>query len=51
LKEGFEKFWGMIAASKNSFHCDEVIVGYESTGPYAEHLVHYLMKAHKSYVK
>ncbi len=41
-KEGFEKFWGMTIASKNRFGCEEVLVGYESTGPYAEPLVHYL---------
>src|SRR5512137_2101747 len=41
-KEGFEKFWCMAIASKNRFGCDEVVVGYESTGPYAEPLVHYL---------
>jgi transposase len=41
-REGFEKFWGMMIASKNRFGCDEVLVGYESTGPYAEPLVHYL---------
>ena len=39
---GFEKFWGMAIASKNWFGCDEVLVGYESTGPYAEPLIHYL---------
>jgi len=44
-REGFEKFWGMVIASKNRFGCNEVLVGYESTGPYAEPLVHYL--AHK----
>jgi len=41
-KEGFEKFWSMVIASKNRFGCDELLVGYESTGPYAEPLVHYL---------
>jgi transposase len=41
-REGFEKFWCMTVASKNRFGCDEVLVGYESTGPYAEPLVHYL---------
>jgi transposase len=41
-KEGFEKFWYMVIASKKRFGCDEVLVGYESTGPYAEPLVHYL---------
>ncbi len=42
-KEGFEKFWHMIVAAQNRFKCTGVIVGYESTGPYAEPLVHYLM--------
>jgi len=41
-KEGFEKFWGMTMANKNRLGCDEILVGYESTGPYAEPLVHYL---------
>ena len=44
-KEGFEKFWCITIASKHRFGCDEVVVGYESTGPYTEPLVHYL--AHK----
>jgi transposase len=41
-KEGFDKFWCMTILSKKRFGCDEVLVGYESTGPYAEPLVHYL---------
>ena len=41
-REGFDKFWDMIVINKNRFACGEVIVGYESTGPYAEPLVHYL---------
>jgi transposase len=41
-KEGFDKFWCTTMASKNRFGCDEMVVGYESTGPYAEPLVHYL---------
>ncbi|HXX35239.1 MAG TPA: IS110 family transposase [Thermodesulfobacteriota bacterium] len=41
-QEGFERFWCITIASKNRFGCDEVVVGYESTGPYAEPLVHYL---------
>lgn len=42
-REGFEKFWRMVTAARSRFGCDEVIVGYESTGPYAEPLVHYLL--------
>ena len=41
-KEGFEKFLHMIVVAQNRFRCSEVMVGYESTGPYAEPLVHYL---------
>ncbi|MGD0237849.1 MAG: IS110 family transposase [Syntrophorhabdales bacterium] len=43
-REGFEKFWHMIVASKTRFGCSDVMVGYESTGPYAEPLAHYLME-------
>jgi len=32
----------MVLASKTRFQCTEVIVGYESTGPYGEPLIHYL---------
>ena len=41
-REGLDKFWDMVAINKNRFACDGVVVGYESTGPYAEPLVHYL---------
>jgi transposase len=41
-KEGFERFLHMIVTSKNRFGCSEVMVGYESTGPYAEPLTQYL---------
>ena len=43
-REGLDTLWGMVTASKNRFKCNEVIVGYESTGPYGEPMVHYLMK-------
>jgi transposase len=42
-REGFEKFLHMIVASKHKFGCTEIVVGYESTGPYAEPLAQYLM--------
>jgi transposase len=41
-REGLDTFWSMILASKSRFQCTEVIVGYESTGPYGEPLIHYL---------
>jgi hypothetical protein len=33
-REGMDKLWSMVIASKNRFQCEEIIVGYESTGPY-----------------
>jgi transposase len=41
-REGLDKLWSMVLASKSRFRCNEVIVGYESTGPYGEPLIHYL---------
>ena len=43
-REGLDKLWSIIVMSKKKFQCNEVIVGYESTGPYGEPFVHYLMK-------
>jgi hypothetical protein len=43
-REGLDILWGMIMTSKDRFKCNEVIVGYESTSPYGEPMVHYLMK-------
>ena len=42
-REGLDTLWSMVVVSKNRFQCTEVLIGYESTGPYAEPLVHYLM--------
>jgi transposase len=41
-REGLDKLWSMVIASKSRFQCNEVIVGYESTGPCGEPLIHYL---------
>ena len=43
-REGLDTLWGMIMTSRDRLQCNEVVVGYESTGPYGEPLVHYLMK-------
>jgi len=42
-REGFDKLWHMIVAAQQRLACDEIIAGYESTGPYAEPLAQYLM--------
>jgi len=41
-RQGFDALWGMALASKAAFGCTEVIVGYESSGPYGEPFIHYL---------
>ena len=43
-RAGLDRLWSMIVVNKNRFRCDEVIVGYESTGPYGEPIGHYLCK-------
>ena len=42
--EGFKKFWDRICQTLAAHHLEEVVVGFEPTGSYAEPLVHYLMK-------
>ena len=39
---GFQKFWEGIVDMKTRHNLTDVIVGFESTGPYAEPLMHYL---------
>ena len=41
-REGFEKFWRKIEKAKEHHHCDRIMVGLESTGPYGEPLIHFL---------
>lgn len=41
---GMDKLWCTVLASKARFKCSEIIVGYESTGPYGEPFLHYLVK-------
>lgn len=41
---GFDKFWGHISEMMRAHNMEDVVVGFESTGPYGEPLVHYLQK-------
>lgn len=41
-REGFEEFWGRIYQTQRRHNLPEVVVGFESTGPYAEPLLHFL---------
>jgi len=43
-REEYEQMWERISQTKEAYGLEEVVVGFESTGPYAEPLVHYLMK-------
>jgi len=39
---GFSQFWERITKAKEIHHLDEIVFGYESTGSYAEALVHFM---------
>jgi len=38
----FKKFWEKLCSFKAEHMLDEVVIGFESTGPYAEPICHYL---------
>lgn len=41
---GFTRFWKCIMKAKDANNLEEIIVGFESTGSYAEALAHFLRK-------
>lgn len=41
-KRGFHEFWYRVYQTKRDHNLKEVAVGFESTGPYAEPLLHFL---------
>lgn len=41
---GFNEFWNRISNAKIEHNLEEIVVGFESTGPYAEPLMQYLRK-------
>ena len=43
-RNGFEELWWRVCQAKKSLDLAEVVVGFESTGPYAEPLLHFLRK-------
>ena len=42
--EGFKKFWQRLTHAMQQYGLTEVVVGFESTGSYAEPLMHFLRK-------
>lgn len=41
-RRSYHQFWGKMIQFKKKHELDQVVVGFESTGPYAEPLFHYL---------
>ena len=44
FRKGFHTFWEKLCQFKRVHKLEDVVVGFESTGPYAEPLLHYLRK-------
>ena len=42
--QSFNKFWEKICRFKEKHMLDEIVIGFESTGPYAEPIANYLRK-------
>ena len=43
-KKDFDKFWTRLHQFQTAHNLEDVIIGFESSGPYAEPLFHYLRK-------
>jgi transposase len=43
-KKSYHAFWGKLCQFKNQQGLEEIVIGFESTGPYAEPLFHFLRK-------
>jgi transposase len=42
VHEGFEELWIKMCTFKHAHHLEQIVVGFESSGPYAEPLFHFL---------
>lgn len=43
-RRGFDEFWSSIEKAKFNGCCRDILLGFESTGPYGEPLQHYLLQ-------
>ena len=43
-QKSFKQLWADIFQFKQDHHLEQIVIGFESTGPYAEPLFHYLRK-------
>ena len=44
FRKGFQNFWTKLCQFKREHKLEDIVVGFESSGPYAEPLFHYLRK-------
>jgi len=44
FKKSFEQFWAKICQFQRQQDLEDIVIGFESTGPYAEPLFHFLRK-------
>lgn len=44
MRDGFDVFWTRLVEFQRGHNLEEIIVGFESTGPYAEPMLHFLRK-------
>ena len=50
-RDGFDKFWTRLCKFKEKQMLEDIVIGFESTGPYAEPICHYLRKKSVSLVQ
>lgn len=43
-RKGFEEFWVRVCQTKKAHDLQEIVIGFESTGSYAEPLLHFLRR-------
>ena len=43
-KKSYDEFWQKLCQFKNKERLEQIVIGFESTGPYAEPLFHFLRK-------
>ena len=44
FRKSFNEFWTKLCQFKREHKLEDIVVGFESSGPYAEPLFHYLRK-------
>ena len=50
-KKNYNEFWQKLCQFKDQEGLEQIVIGFESTGPYAEPLFHFLRKKHVKLVQ